>query len=127
MKTTTIPAAVLILLAVAMPASAADIVLTPPTGAGVVVTDAPGATTRMRIGADGAVTLPGLAPVPVPATGLCLEIATGRIGTCATGCSAGDVLSCYTGPAGTGRFSSVVLAGTEESRCGEARVDSCVE
>src|SRR6185369_16064975 len=49
-------------LAVAASAFAAqpgDIVLTPTAGAGVSITDATGATTRLRVADDGTVTIPG--------------------------------------------------------------------
>lgn len=64
---------------------AADIVISPPATGGVSFTNATGATTRLRVGDDGIVTLPGLGTVPAPATGLCLEAATGRLGTCSVG------------------------------------------
>jgi hypothetical protein len=69
----------------ALPALAADIVLTPPVGGGVAVTNAAGTITRFRVGEEGVFTLPGISAVPVPATGLCVEIATGRVGTCSLG------------------------------------------
>lgn len=68
-----------------MPAIAADIVLTPPVAGGVAVTNAAGTTTRLRMADDGTFTLPGLAPLPGAGSGLCLDIATGRVGTCSLG------------------------------------------
>ena len=74
----------LLVAAVCTPIStlAADILLTPPAGGGVSMTNAAGNTTRFRVADDGSVTVPGVAAVPVPATGLCVEIATGKVGTC---------------------------------------------
>lgn len=69
----------------ALPAMAADIILAPPSTGGVAVTNSAGAVTRFRVGDDGIITLPTLGAVPVPATGLCLEVATGRLGTCSVG------------------------------------------
>ena len=47
------------LLGAALPALAADIVLTPPAAGGLSVTHAAGNTTRFRVGEDGVVTFPG--------------------------------------------------------------------
>jgi hypothetical protein len=69
-------------LAVALPVFPADIVLTPPVGGGVAVTNAAGSITRLRVADDGTFTLPGVAAVPLPAIGLCVEIATKKVGTC---------------------------------------------
>jgi hypothetical protein len=67
---------------IGLPALAGDIVLTPSSGGGVAVTNAAGTITRFRVGEEGVFTLPGISAVPLPATGLCVEIATGRVGTC---------------------------------------------
>ncbi len=80
---------------------AADIVIAPPATGGVSITNAAGSTTRLRVGDDGIVTIPGLGSVPVPATGLCVEVATGRLGTCAMG-GAGTVTSILAGAGLTG-------------------------
>ena len=72
-----------LLLPITLPA--ADIVIAPPATGGVAITNAAGSTTRLRVGDDGVVTMPGLGAVPLPATGLCLEVATGRLGTCTVG------------------------------------------
>lgn len=66
-------------------ALAADIVITPPAAGGVSITNAAGNATRFRVGDDGVVTIPGLTALSVPGTGLCLDIATGRLGTCPAG------------------------------------------
>ena len=63
-------------------ALAADIVLTPPVSGGVSITNAAGNATRLRVADDGTFTLPTLAAVPGTFTGLCVEIATGKVGTC---------------------------------------------
>lgn len=67
---------------IATSALPADIVLTPPPAGGVAVTNATGTATRFRVADDGTITLPGVAAVPGTATGLCVEIATGKVGTC---------------------------------------------
>lgn len=72
-----------LLLPITLPA--ADIVIAPPATGGVAITNAAGSTTRLRVGDDGVLTMPGLGAVPLPATGLCLEVATGRLGTCTVG------------------------------------------
>ncbi|MBK8321687.1 MAG: tail fiber domain-containing protein [Betaproteobacteria bacterium] len=66
-------------------ALAADIVMTPPAGGGVVVTNAAGNATRFRVADDGVISIPGLAAAPLPASGLCVEGATGKVGTCSVG------------------------------------------
>jgi len=73
---------------------AADIVLTPPAGGGVTVTNSAANATRLRIADDGTITLPGLGAAASSVTNLCLEIATGKIGTCAV--TAGGVTSIAT-------------------------------
>ena len=72
---------------------AADIVLTPPAGGGVAITNAAGGTTRLRVADDGLVTLPSLTALPVAGTGLCIDAATGRIGTCTLAGGTGTVTS----------------------------------
>ncbi len=79
---------------------AAEIVLTPPAGGGVTVTNAAANATRFRVADDGSITLPGLGPAANSVTNLCLEIATGKIGTCAM--AAGGVTSIATGTGLTG-------------------------
>lgn len=73
--------------ALALPATAltADIVLSPPASGGVAITNATGNTIRLRVGDDGTVTLPGLAALPAAGTILCLDLATGKVGTCPAG------------------------------------------
>jgi hypothetical protein len=66
-------------------AGAADIVLTPPAGGGVSITNAGGNTTRFRVAEDGTVTLPGVTAASQPATGLCVDNATLKVGTCTSG------------------------------------------
>ena len=70
--------------AIAFPPAAlsADITLTPPAGGGVTITNAAGNATRFRVADDGTFTVPGLLAAPGTITGLCIEIATGRVGTC---------------------------------------------
>src|SRR5207237_3641110 len=58
------------------------IVLTPPAAGGVAITNAAGNATRLRVAEDGTFTLPALASVPGTFTGLCMEVATGKVGTC---------------------------------------------
>jgi len=79
-------------------ALAADIVIAPPASGGVTITNAAGNTPRLRVADDGTVTLPGLTALPVAGTGLCIDIATGRIGTCpASGGSGGTVTGIIAG------------------------------
>ncbi|MBK7660141.1 MAG: hypothetical protein IPJ28_13815 [Betaproteobacteria bacterium] len=79
-------------------ALAADIVIAPPASGGVAITNATGNATRLRVADDGTVTLPGLTALPVAGTGLCIDIATGRIGTCpASGGSGGTVTGIIAG------------------------------
>lgn len=75
----------------ALSCGAADIVLAPPAAGGVAITDAAGSAIRLRVGEEGIVTLPGLGSVPLPATGLCVEVATGRLGTCTAGLPSGNL------------------------------------
>jgi hypothetical protein len=72
-------------------ASAADIVLTPPAGGGVSITNAAGDTTRLRVAEDGALTLPGVTAASQPATGLCVDNATQKVGTCSVGGGGGTI------------------------------------
>ena len=92
-------------------AQAADIVLTPPAGGGVAITSAAGGATRLRVADDGLVTLPGLTALPVAGTGLCIDAATGRIGTCplASG-GTGTVTSLVAGTGLTG--GTITTSGT---------------
>ena len=87
MKTMTRHASLLPLLLIAAVSTprAADIVMTPPAASGVAITNAAGNTVRFRVGEDGIITLPGMTAAPGTITGLCMEVATGRIGTCVTG------------------------------------------
>ena len=102
------PAALLACLPLA--AHAADIVLTPPAGGGVAITNAVGGTTRLRVADDGLVTLPGLTALPVAGTGLCIDAATGRIGTCTLAGGAGTVTSLVAGTGLTG--GTITTSGT---------------
>lgn len=63
-------------------ASAADIVFTPPPSGGVSVMNAASNAVRFRVGEDGVVTLPGVGSAAASATPLCVESATGKVGTC---------------------------------------------
>lgn len=101
----------------ALPAAAADIVLTPPSGSGVSMTDAVGSTTRFRVGGDGVITMPGLLPV-TPTSGLCLN-ASGQVGTCSI--SAGGTVTSVT--AGTGIVTS---PGTGITTTGSVGIDTAV-
>lgn len=67
------------------PAGAADIVLTPSAGAGVTISNSAGNATRLRVADDGTFTLPGLAAASGALTGLCVDIASGKVGTCSLG------------------------------------------
>ena len=87
--------AAIVLLSLPSATLAADIVLTPPAGGGVTVTNAAANATRFRIADDGTITLPGLGAAASSVTNLCLEIATGKIGTCTV--TAGGVTSIATG------------------------------
>jgi len=91
-------------------AHAADIVISPPASGGVAITNAAGNATRLRVADDGTVTLPGLAALPVAGTGLCLEIATGQVGTCPAGGSGGTVTSLIAGTGLTG--GTITTSGT---------------
>lgn len=75
----------LIVAGLASSAWAVDIVLTPPAAGGVAVTNAAGTTTRFRVADDGTVMIPGIAATTATAAGLCVEIASGKVGTCSIG------------------------------------------
>ena len=98
--------------AASLPATAADIVLTPPAAGGVAVTNAAGNATRLRVADDGVITLPGLGALPVAGTGLCIDAATGRLGTCALpgGGASGTVTSVVAGTGLTG--GTITTSGT---------------
>ena len=107
------PARLAALAAFCLPlaAFAADIVISPPAAGGVAVTNAAGNATRLRVADDGTVSLPGLTALPVAGTGLCIDIATGRIGSCAAGGgSSGTVTSIAAGTGLTG--GTITTSGT---------------
>ena len=101
-----------IALAAAFPLASpgADIVLAPPAGGGVAITNSAGATTRLRVADDGLVTLPGLTALPVAGMGLCIDAATGRIGTCTLAGGNGTVTRITAGAGLTGGV--ITTAGT---------------
>ena len=84
-------------------ALADDLKLQPPSGGGVVITNTPGSTERLRVNGDGGVFLPGLPSHPSPDRSLCTNTATGSVGTCPLGPDIIQVcnlvtLTCATGP-----------------------------
>ena len=78
-----------LLSSVAVTALAADITVQPASGSGFVVKDASGASERLRVQENGAITLPTLAAAATQTQPLCLG-GTGLLGPCAAGSGDGS-------------------------------------
>ncbi len=64
------------------PAHSQDVKVQPAPGNGLVVTDAAGVQVRLRVNADGTIYLPGIGPLAGPNGSICVNAATGQLGTC---------------------------------------------
>lgn len=80
---------------VAGPVPAADILLTPPAGGGVSLTDPSGSPSRFRVDGDGTVTVSGLGTSTPQTSRVCFDGASGQLGGCTASAGIGP-----TGPTG---------------------------
>ncbi|MBF5004378.1 hypothetical protein [Diaphorobacter caeni] len=61
---------------------AADVVVQPSAGSGLVVKDSVGSTVRFRVQEDGKISIPGWSGLPGQATQMCIDLIQGFIGPC---------------------------------------------
>ncbi len=69
-------------LSLASTAFAADVVVQPSGGSGLVVKDSSGSSERFRVQEDGKITIPGLGAMPMQNTPMCIDVVLGFIGPC---------------------------------------------
>lgn len=74
---------VVVTVLIAVAAHPQDVKIRPAPGSGVVVTNAAGSIEQLRVNDSGLVFLPTLLAHPAPDRFLCIDTATGRVGTCA--------------------------------------------
>ncbi|MDR2335603.1 MAG: hypothetical protein LBE61_19225 [Burkholderiaceae bacterium] len=63
-------------------AHAADVVIQPSSGSGLVVKDSSGGTERLRVQEDGKISMPGVGGMPQQTTPMCIDVVLGFIGPC---------------------------------------------